>query len=755
MKPTFLLLTLLVSLASRAQYTYVIKADSVKLTGASCDSSELILQNHTQGIPGFLFNTGNGRTQFRHGLQMINDTLYLIGADTLNLRAGGSCPFDTVTTIQQLEGYSRNPDVNTVLVTDTARGGLFSLQRGSFVADSATIFSAFNRGTNVYWVRVWDVTKGLNALWFGIKRDGTTNNTALLTQAVSVQAKLKTRLLFPKGTYMTNVISLVSNMTLQGTQRDSVILRLNPGTSSNTGVFTGAGTLTGICFSDLTLDANVANQTGTGIYCLQSSPSGTSGYFSGFRFSNVAFINSNAQGSLWLLGGSSNPINDIHVDGCYFANSGSSSLQFRGVNYAYVDNCTFTSWGINNPTSSASVELSSQTCTALKFSGNSFINTISQEFAIESSGAMMKQCIFSGNYFWGNYLGGAGINGYFDDCVFSDNIHEGGFNGQRSGYNIVGNRDKIHHNHMENGSITVIGTGYAANGIENTGDGCIIDDNYIRDSATNLAGIFVGGSNVADTNAARDISIHDNIVDVSASTGNSPGIALGYNGGEGFLSKSNVHDNLIRAGSSACIRFYDGLYTLHDIKVHDNIYYGGNCGIQFDSSNLYNIQIANDNYDSTPVPISYLSRGVYTGKVFVNTPIKDTVVNNMVTSMSSAVGVGVLKGISATPTVSLGTGAGTSPSYTISGNGLSGKITITTGTTPSGSNATIATVTYPSSFPGNSFPSLTPGNAAAAQLAGTTMIYVNGAASGFTVVSGTSGLTASVTYVWYYSVSGQ
>jgi len=64
-----------------AQYVYTIKADSVKLT--NCDSSELIIENHTQGVPGFLFNTGNGRTLFKRGLQKLNDSLYLIGADTL------------------------------------------------------------------------------------------------------------------------------------------------------------------------------------------------------------------------------------------------------------------------------------------------------------------------------------------------------------------------------------------------------------------------------------------------------------------------------------------------------------------------------------------------------------------------------------------------------------------------------------------------------------------------------------------------
>ena len=72
-------------ISSRAQYVYTIKADSVKLT--NCDSAELIIENHTQSVPGFLFNTGRGRTIFKRGVQKLNDSAYLIGGDTLNLGA--------------------------------------------------------------------------------------------------------------------------------------------------------------------------------------------------------------------------------------------------------------------------------------------------------------------------------------------------------------------------------------------------------------------------------------------------------------------------------------------------------------------------------------------------------------------------------------------------------------------------------------------------------------------------------------------
>lgn len=68
----------------RAQYVYTIKADSVKITNA-CDTAELIIENHTQTVPGFLYNRGRGRTEFRRGVIAINDSLFVIGGDTIKL----------------------------------------------------------------------------------------------------------------------------------------------------------------------------------------------------------------------------------------------------------------------------------------------------------------------------------------------------------------------------------------------------------------------------------------------------------------------------------------------------------------------------------------------------------------------------------------------------------------------------------------------------------------------------------------------
>ena len=81
----FILLIFTIKLSAQVKNIYTIKADSVLLTNCD-DSTELIIENHTQGIPGFLYNTGKGRTAFKRALVKLNDTTYVVGADTLKMR---------------------------------------------------------------------------------------------------------------------------------------------------------------------------------------------------------------------------------------------------------------------------------------------------------------------------------------------------------------------------------------------------------------------------------------------------------------------------------------------------------------------------------------------------------------------------------------------------------------------------------------------------------------------------------------------
>ena len=78
---------LLSSLATFAQHIYQIRADSVRIFNI-CDTAELILENHTRQVKGFLYNKGGGRTEFRQ-LQLVavgDSAIAIPGQDTLSLR---------------------------------------------------------------------------------------------------------------------------------------------------------------------------------------------------------------------------------------------------------------------------------------------------------------------------------------------------------------------------------------------------------------------------------------------------------------------------------------------------------------------------------------------------------------------------------------------------------------------------------------------------------------------------------------------
>jgi hypothetical protein len=104
--------------------------------------------------------------------------------------------------------------------------------------------------------------------------------------------------------------------------------------------------------------------------------------------------------------------------------------------------------------------------------------------------------------------------------------------------------------------------------------------------------------------------------------------------------------------------------------------------------------------------------------------------------------------VAATPTKTAGSGAGTTPTITIGGTDTATTVSVTVGTTPSGSNANIVTVNYNVAFPNAPVVVLTPSNANAAALSGTTGVYVTSSTSGFTIVSGSTALTNGTVYTW-------
>lgn len=111
-----------------------------------------------------------------------------------------------------------------------------------------------------------------------------------------------------------------------------------------------------------------------------------------------------------------------------------------------------------------------------------------------------------------------------------------------------------------------------------------------------------------------------------------------------------------------------------------------------------------------------------------------------------------ISGNTAVASSTLGAGAGTAPTSTLTGcTDMAGLIQITTGTTP-GSSATLITVTFGAAYTAAPNIILTPANANAAALSGNTQLFPTGNTGTFLITTGTVGLTAATVYKWYYQI---
>jgi len=144
--------------AQRTPVIFTIPADSTRLTG--CDSNELIIENHTQSVHGFLFNTGRGRTEFRRGLVSLGDGSYQIGADTLNAWIqGGNRPGATgvlgTNDNNHLDLYTNGlqrarltKDGNFLIGKTTDDGNLLQLNGGITIGSASISSAGILKGTN-------------------------------------------------------------------------------------------------------------------------------------------------------------------------------------------------------------------------------------------------------------------------------------------------------------------------------------------------------------------------------------------------------------------------------------------------------------------------------------------------------------------------------------------------------------------------------------------------------------------------------
>lgn len=112
-------------------------------------------------------------------------------------------------------------------------------------------------------------------------------------------------------------------------------------------------------------------------------------------------------------------------------------------------------------------------------------------------------------------------------------------------------------------------------------------------------------------------------------------------------------------------------------------------------------------------------------------------------------------GNTAAPTIASGTGAGTSPTVqVVKGNDMAFTVSVSTGTSPAGSNATIATITFSSAYTSTPSVVFAPTNSNSAQLSGVTGVFVTASTSNIVIKGGSTGLTQTTSYTWDLHVIG-
>ncbi|WP_133177751.1 hypothetical protein [Chitinophaga parva] len=170
---TFILILIAGVQHANAQYVYKIKADTVRIYN-TCDTAELVLQNRTQNVLGYLYNKGGGVTEFRalgavDSMYRRNDTLFYHTAD------GKTIPVKMdLTSVYDL----KSTNYITINAGDSANYGKLPLQKvvgiGAYSATdmpplSSQAFQGVGNKTYYQGLAVSDGSRGVNLMvnWDG------------------------------------------------------------------------------------------------------------------------------------------------------------------------------------------------------------------------------------------------------------------------------------------------------------------------------------------------------------------------------------------------------------------------------------------------------------------------------------------------------------------------------------------------------------------------------------------------------------
>jgi len=237
------------------------------------------------------------------------------------------------------------------------------------------------------------------------------------------------------------------------------------------------------------------------------------------------------------------------------------------------------------------------------------------------------------------------------------------------------------------------------------------------------------------------------------------------------------------AGATTCTYYLVGTDRYGNLTLPGSPRSVANCNATLDSSNNNTVQTsASTNLNTYQYKIIRSAGGPNQGLIAtVNASVTTNTVDNGISASAwtdpvyNATGDLVLDGtngkgsvraarlvsVGSTPTNTPGTGAGTGPTVTITGNDQAGTLSVLTGTGPSAS-AIVVTITFNQPYATGTGVTgaapksvcLQPTNTAAAALSGNAQVYTSALnATNWVLSVGSTNLAATTTYTWTYHVT--
>lgn len=129
-----------------------------------------------------------------------------------------------ITTITQLSALTNAKSEQVAFVKDSLRGGTFALKSAAGnTVDNGIVFPSAISGK--VWVRQYDGLR--SALWYGIKKDGITDNTSLYA-TVLASLPASSTLYFPSGSYKGDIV-LDGSVAIRGEGLATVLISTTTG----------------------------------------------------------------------------------------------------------------------------------------------------------------------------------------------------------------------------------------------------------------------------------------------------------------------------------------------------------------------------------------------------------------------------------------------------------------------------------------------------------------------------------------------